>query len=332
MKRKREADDYYSSERFSSKERKISNDPEGRVRTLSIERSEPNVDCSVKSKIRRDPNAIQIYDELRPSEGAMTFNSGDKESSSNAGDSIVSFNLISNEEADRIYQRLAAAQNQGVTTKRNWGHDEVKLLEFAVDKYCQSSNKGVNELSTKDWASIAIFVPGRTETQCLYKWKKRSKQKAFTKSTWSIQEDEHLKNIVNQFGPKNWQSIANTLNREIGQPNKRIGKQCRERWLNQLQPCINKDPWSQTEELVLLETYKRFPKQWAKIAKEIPGRTENMVKNRFNALSKKKKDELKMRSNKNCTLGEVLTKIENGPSSFGGDNQENEELSKLLQY
>lgn len=142
-------------------------------------------------------------------------------------------------------------------------------------------------LTTKDWKKIAEYVPGRTDSQCLYKWKHRTKIKAFTKSSWTNREDEVLVMVVNQFGAKNWQNIANIFNREIRQPNARTGKQCRERWLNHLHPSINKGPWTIHEDLVLLENHKTFQNQWSKIAKYLPGRTENMVKNRFNILAKK---------------------------------------------
>ena len=96
-----------------------------------------------------------------------------------------------------------------------------------------------------------------------------------------------MSRIVHKYGAKNWQNIADLLNREIGKANKRIGKQCRERWLNHLQPSINKGAWTPQEDLVLLENHKAFQNQWSKIATYLPGRTENMVKNRFNIIAKK---------------------------------------------
>ena len=269
----------FSSERLPSKERKISNDPDGRVRTVCIERTSSLDEWSSNRRTSRNVNLIRVHDEYRPNEAAMTFWSGDRDLTSNGDDSsMLSYNLISKEEADRIYQKLAAINLHGNNLiKRNWTNDEIRLLEFAVDKFCQSSKRSVNTLTTKDWKSIATFIPGRTESQWLYKWKNRVKQKAFTKSTWSTQEDRVLCNIVNQYGSKNWPIIANLLNQEMGEPNKRVGKQWRERWLNHLQPSINKSAWSPEEDLVLLQNHKKFSNQWAKIAKYIPGRTENKL-------------------------------------------------------
>jgi uncharacterized protein (DUF2344 family) len=81
----------------------------------------------------------------------MTFNNSEKESSSNVGDTIVDFNLITHEEADMIYKMLSVQSNKDLPIKRNWKHDEVKLLDFAVDHFCQTNNRTISKLTTKDW-------------------------------------------------------------------------------------------------------------------------------------------------------------------------------------
>jgi myb proto-oncogene protein len=72
---------------------------------------------------------------------------------------------------------------------------------------------------------------------------------------------------------------------------RRIGKQCRERWFNHLNPDINRNPWTEEEDLVILEKQKAKGNRWSDISKGLTGRTENAVKNRFNCLIKKAKDE-----------------------------------------
>ncbi len=57
--------------------------------------------------------------------------------------------------------------------------------------------------------------------------------------------------LVEDIGTKNWRKIGAMLNN-------RTGKQCRERWHNQLDPMINKTPWSQEEEEVLHKVIKKF--------------------------------------------------------------------------
>ena len=60
------------------------------------------------------------------------------------------------------------------------------------------------------------------------------------KGTWTREEDELVVDLVARYGPKKWSLIASHLTG-------RIGKQCRERWHNHLNPHINKDAWSEAE-------------------------------------------------------------------------------------
>jgi hypothetical protein len=72
----------------------------------------------------------------------------------------------------------------------------------------------------------------------------------------------------------------------------RNGKQCRERWVNFLNPEIKKDPFSLEEDIYLLSKRLEIGNKWAEIIKQMPGRTENNVKNRFNMMFKNIKDEV----------------------------------------
>ena len=105
---------------------------------------------------------------------------------------------------------------------------------------------------------------------------------------WQSAEDEILKAHVKIRGARNWSKAANKINYQVFDGNMlRKGKHCRERWFNHLDPCLNKSGWSDEEDRVLFELQKKFGNAWSFIAKSIPGRTENSVRNRWNSLMKK---------------------------------------------
>jgi hypothetical protein len=101
------------------------------------------------------------------------------------------------------------------------------------------------------------------------------------KGQWTKEEDRQLIALVRKHGTSRWSAIARAL---YG----RIGKQCRERWNNHLHPDIKRGGWTDEEEETLIRAHCELGNKWSDIARLLPGRTENSVKNHWNATKRRK--------------------------------------------
>ncbi|GAQ83474.1 myb proto-oncogene protein [Klebsormidium nitens] len=99
---------------------------------------------------------------------------------------------------------------------------------------------------------------------------------------WSKKEDVVLLNFVKENGKAGWARVGRMLGR--------TGKQCRNRFYNALDPELSAKEWTAEEDRCMVELHKRFGCRWAILARHLPGRGQNTIKNHWNCVARTCKD------------------------------------------
>ncbi|CAL4896025.1 unnamed protein product [Urochloa decumbens] len=124
---------------------------------------------------------------------------------------------------------------------------------------------------------------------------------AMRKGPWTEEEDAQLVRFVRLFGERRWDFLAKVSGL------RRTGKSCRLRWVNYLHPDLRRGRITAGEERLIVELHARWGSRWSRIARSLPGRTDNEIKNFWRTRTRKKALEDRRLHGKETAAGSPLS-------------------------
>jgi len=231
---------------------------------------------------------------------------GDTISTTRKASFSISFLLVGRREGlrvcSRMKRRFARELEEGGVGEEDFlefddegmglGEDDfgrTKMMEVShavASSSCSSSSSSAPFHASKELVQVKGVkrkAPSKKGVSHKARRVERIGDETIIKGAWSASEDEVLKEAVAELGTE-WKEVSK---RVYG----RSAKQCRDRFKLKLDPSINHSPFSPEEEKQLLDLHQKLGRQWTKIAKLMPGRTENSVKSKFASLDRSRRRE-----------------------------------------
>jgi len=173
-------------------------------------------------------------------------------------------------------EKPACVEAHGMSNQKHVGevHERSKDLDLeAIEKEQHDTNNQSKRSKRSESVSCKTAVVA-------------SNVKPLNVTSWSPEEDEKLVQLVEKYGPRAWSTIS-----RVYFNNERTATQLRSRYADVLHPDRNREPWTPEEDKRLIEVHSEIGNRWSALAKEMPGRVSNDVKNRVRYLLKKQRTE-----------------------------------------
>lgn len=154
-----------------------------------------------------------------------------------------------------------------VRKQKKWTKEEDDKLIKLVRKHRE-----------KNWKVISKQFKNKDALQCFSRYKRI--RPGISRGSWKPEEDQQILDLVDQYG-KEWSKIARIMVT-------RNGKQIRDRFINVLDPAVNRAKFTHEEDLHILKLFKQMGPKWASMTQYFDRRSADMIKNRFYSSIKKK--------------------------------------------
>ncbi len=174
-----------------------------------------------------------------------------------------------------------------------WKKQHILVLIFLLSCIKTLKSLHPDQFDDYHWLEISHLLPSTSPELLKYKWISLTHRTSKYVNSWNFKDDYILMEIISENEPSllaphhsrskvKWSRIAMKFNHQS--KNNKLGKHCKERWLNHLSPHLNKAVWTDEDDILLIENAIIHNKKWVKIASFFPGRTQHHVKNRFLSL------------------------------------------------